>query len=169
MLYGKNIVMVDGKPGKEYQREYFTHAETDEVENYGKTSKGHPVKNPDGTEWQGIRPKGNSKASVNELLQSAVDRLVERYPLKGENLTEDQKKEHPLRLLLEAVDYGADLWQRGEIQASLNVGKPIDKQAGIAKLAKTLQAMNPKLSAEKALKMATAMSEDEGETEEVAA
>lgn len=167
MLIGKNLVMLDGKPGKEYGREYFTHGSTDESENYGKTSKGKAVLNPDGTEWQGIRPKGDSKIPVGDLVQEALNRLTERYPQKLEDKT--PKEDYPFRLLLSAVDYGADLWMRGEIQNDLNVGKPISKEEAIKKLAKSLRQIHPTWKDEKILKVATAMSEEVEDSEEVAA
>ncbi len=169
MTSGKNLVMVEGKPGREYDRIYLTHGPTDETEIYGKTAKGKPVLNEDGSEWKGTRPKGDSKSEVSELVKDAMNHLISRYPLKdADKATEVQVKEYPFRLLLEAADYGADLWMRNEIQADLAGSKPIDKAAGIKKLAKTLMAMNPKLTEEKAIKLATVMSEDIGD-ESVAA
>src|SRR5438105_9142164 len=147
MLTGKNLVMLEGKPGREYGREYLTHGPTDETETYPKTSKGKTVQiEVDGKlqDWAGIRPKGDSKVPVTELVQEALNRLSVRYPMKNaDKATDEEKANYPWRLFLSAADYGADLWMRGEIQADIAPTKPISKEDGIKKAVKLLGQMHP--------------------------
>src|SRR5205823_6656232 len=121
-------------------------------------------------DWKGTRPAGDSTAPISELLEQALNRLVERYPLNQDTeefkkLSDDAKKEkvenYPYRVLLSAADYGSDLWMRNEIQSKLAPSKPLDKESGVAKMAKLLMAMNSKLSLEKATAIAKATAETE--------
>lgn len=168
MLTGKNVVMIEGKPGKVYEREYFTHDANDKTETYKKTSKGNIVQ-VDGKDFEGIRPAEDSKAPVEELVQAALNRLVERYPLKVEALKDDatteQKAErekliadYPWRLALSALDYGAELWMVGKIRADLTPTKPVDKATAIKKMAKLMG-----ISEAKATKMYEMSQEEETE------
>lgn len=165
MFNGKNLVLLDkGKIVIEYVREYFTHADGDETETFDKTSNGKAVE-VGGKKWEGTRPKGESKAKVSDLVQAALNRLVERYPLTQDEafkkLTEDEQKtkiaDYPWRLFLSAADYGADLWMRGEIQTKNQPTKPIDIAEGKLKMVKLLMAMGKsKEEAEKLAELAAA-------------
>lgn len=156
---GKNVVMIEGKPGQVYTRFYLTHAKGDKSETYNKTSKGSKVQ-IDGKDFEGIRPvEENSSVEVGDLVQAALNHLVERYPLKdAEKATDKQKADYPWNLLLQAADYGAELWMVGKIRADLTPAKPVDKATAIKKMAKLMG-----ISEAKATKMYEISQEEDSE------
>ena len=157
MLKGKNVVIIKGEKGTaptvtEYDRIYLEFGEGDPVESYTKTTDGKDL-TLNGAVWQGVRPKNaTSTAKVEDLMADALAYFKGEYPSANAYLT-----------LLEAASYGSDLWKRNKIQSELRPSKPVDKQAAIAKMAKLLMAMNPKLTLAKATAAATAASESEEE------
>ena len=155
MLTGKNVVIVKGDKNtptviKEYDRAYLEFGPTDETETYQKTSDGKDVA-IDGKTWSGVRPKlAVSTTPVAELVEQALGYFKTEFPAVDAYIS-----------LLRAASYGADLWKRNSIQADLRPSKPVDKTAAIAKMAKLLMAMNPKLTLAKATAAATAACESE--------
>ena len=157
MLTGKNVVIIKGDKDtptvvQEYDRVYLEFSTSDPTESFGKTSEGKDLQ-VDGKTWAGVRPAGSvSKAPVEQLVTEALAYFQTEFP-----------KANPYNSLLEAASYGADLWKRNSIQASLRPSKPVDKQAAITKMAKLLMAMNPKLTLAKATLAATAATEADSE------
>ena len=155
MLTGKNVVIVKGDKStpavvKEYDRVYLEFGPVDALESFTKTSDGKELA-IEGKVWTGSRPAPKTSATpVNELVEQALAYFQAEYP-----------KENPYHSFLGAASYGADLWRRNKIQADIRPAKPVDRSASITKMAKMLVALNPKMSMEKAIAVATAASSEE--------
>lgn len=135
MLKLKDVVVIkqEGKETKKipYDRVYLTHTEGDKTVQREKKSDNvviATIEEPD--------PDVPSKADVNTLSTEALNAMRE-FTVKKEGQS-DQSYQAALTLrLLEAAQYGLDLWQRGKIQAKERVGvvdvdKSVERMAAIA-------------------------------------
>lgn len=166
MLKGKNVVIVksEGKKDKPlvqiYDRVYLEYSSSDILEKYTKTSEGKDVVvlNEAGQPVDLMRPAAaETTAPASDLVPEALAYFQEKFPVDAAKLKhiiyqdgkevsvdlapEDQaqvKSNYAWLMLLSAASYGADLWTRNWIQASIRPTKPITEEDARAKLAKTL-------------------------------
>ena len=168
MLKGKNVVIIKGEKGTppivtDYDRVYLENASTDKLEEYEKTSDGKPLEVA-GKVWKGTKPAGETTVPAEDLLPEALGYFQATYPISADKLKDKTPEQvgqlqsnHAWMLLLEAASYGNDLWTRNKIQSDVRPSKPIDEATAVEKAVKLVMSLNPKLTREKALVIAKAM------------
>src|ERR1041385_4095717 len=128
MLITKDVVVIkDGQKVVKvvnYDRVWLTYSQGDEVVNREKKSGDTVVAT--------ITEPKEEKSVVTDLDRLEAEAYAEIKKLYPNS--------DPRLKLLEAAEYGMDLWKRGKIQAAERPGKPVDVDKSIEKSAKILVA-----------------------------